>query len=256
MANIVDGDDIFLFSWTGHGTQVVDEDGDDGDGLDEGICPYDIKIKGKELINVITDDELDSYFSMIGAEGLFIMFESCMSGGLVDRENEPKYSFVDVDDDRRVVVMSTPVDKSGFFIPSVGWPMLILYSLAFSNSSCDVDGNGWISAEEAFHNVVETYPALEDEFFLDYINKIIPIAVIFNYFIMNMILRILRVKRPIVRGFISLLWAIYSYKVYQSEDMKQDLIKFMRLEWELMGIDNEPNISDNYFGELNIVKIK
>ncbi len=256
MANIVDGDDIFLFSWTGHGTQVIDIDGDDGDGYDEGICPYDTKIKGKELINVITDDELDSYLSLIGAEGLFLMFESCMSGGLVDVETEPNYSFVDVNDDRRVVVMSTPPDKLGFAIPEIGWPMLFLYSMAFSDDSCDIDNDGWISAEEAFMYVDNAYPSFENEFILNIINITIPIALIANYFYINTILRILGVKRPIVRCALSLLWTMMAYKIYQKDYTKQLLMEYIRLEWELMGIENNPNISDNYFGELNIIKIE
>ena len=139
MGSIIDGDDIFLFSWTGHGTQVEDVDGDDGDGLDEAICPYDTKKKNGELLNIITDDELDSYFSLIGAEGLFIMFESCFSGGLVDVESQQGFSFVDVDDDRRVVVMSSSPDKSSFAMPDIGWPMLMLYGMAFSDNSCDIN---------------------------------------------------------------------------------------------------------------------
>ncbi|MCJ7571597.1 MAG: caspase family protein [Candidatus Thermoplasmatota archaeon] len=146
MGKIIDGDDVFFFSWTGHGTQVVDIDGDDGDGTDEAICPYDVEVKWDTIANIITDDELDSYFSLIGAEGLFIMFESCMSGGLVDNETQHNYSFVDVNEDRRVVVMSSPPDKKSFLMYNIGWPMLMLYGIAFSNDSCDIDHNGWISA--------------------------------------------------------------------------------------------------------------
>lgn len=61
MGNIIDGDDVFFFSWNGHGTQVEDIDGDEAlfnpdDKLDEAICPYDTDNNGNELLNIITDD--------------------------------------------------------------------------------------------------------------------------------------------------------------------------------------------------------
>jgi len=58
MAVTVDENDIFLFSWQGHGSEVPDDNGDEIDGTDEIICPHDI-----DSNTYITDDELDFYFS-------------------------------------------------------------------------------------------------------------------------------------------------------------------------------------------------
>jgi len=46
-------DDIAVITYSGHGTWVADEDGDEPDGRDEALCPYDI-MDG----NILTDDEL------------------------------------------------------------------------------------------------------------------------------------------------------------------------------------------------------
>lgn len=254
MGKIIDGDDVFFFSWTGHGTQVEDQDGDDGDGYDEAICPYDIKRRNGELLNVITDDDLDSYFSMIAAEGLFIMFESCMSGGLVDVETQRSFSFVDVNDDRRVVVMSTPPDKLGFVMINMGFPILMLYSIAFSSNSCDTNFDGWISAEEAFMYVNESYPSLENDIFLNIVNLSIPPAVFMNFLLMNRILRNygIKLKASLI---LSILQAGIAYIIYQMDWYKQIMIEYIKITLKITGVDNDPNMCDDYFGDLNIIKI-
>ena len=256
LGSIIDGDDVFLFSWTGHGTQIKDLDGDDGDGLDEAICPYDTKYENGEYVNVITDDELDAYFSLIGAEGLFLMFESCFSGGLVDVETQQRYSFVDIDDDRRVVVMSTPPDKKGYYLITMAWPISMLYSIALSNTSCDNNHDGWISAEEAFTFVDETYPFFENEIWLEAFNQIIPLSTLLVFFIINNILKIFRMK-PELRLFLSTLYAGFAYILYQTDDFKQIMIEtYLNILDETMGTVNNPNMCDDYLGELNIINIE
>jgi hypothetical protein len=90
MAGIVRPEDYFLFSWSGHGTAVNDTDGDEaqrypGDSLDEVICPYDMMKVNDAWINMITDDELGSYFSNITCKGMTLIFDCCLSGGMVNR---------------------------------------------------------------------------------------------------------------------------------------------------------------------------
>ncbi|NTW44452.1 MAG: caspase family protein [Anaerolineaceae bacterium] len=50
--------DSIIIQYSGHGSFVPDEDGDEPDGTDECLCPYDIGTKGP-----ITDDELFDLFS-------------------------------------------------------------------------------------------------------------------------------------------------------------------------------------------------
>lgn len=74
------GDSLF-FHFSGHGTSVPDEDGDEADGFDETICPVDYENSG-----MITDDEL--YYKMIvrvprGARFTAIM-DCCHSGTAMD----------------------------------------------------------------------------------------------------------------------------------------------------------------------------
>ena len=68
--------DITVITYSGHGTWVPDTSGDEDDGRDEGLCPWDIS-KGQILL----DDELDKLFRAIqpGAKLVFIS-DSCHSG--------------------------------------------------------------------------------------------------------------------------------------------------------------------------------
>lgn len=69
--------DIAVITYSGHGTWVPDLDGDEADGRDEALCPWDIGIDG----SVITDDELYEIFSSrrYSARIVFIS-DSCHSG--------------------------------------------------------------------------------------------------------------------------------------------------------------------------------
>ena len=68
--------DLSVVQYSGHGSFVPDADGDEPDGTDECLCPYDIGTKGP-----ITDDELFDLFSdrRQGVK-LFMISDSCHSG--------------------------------------------------------------------------------------------------------------------------------------------------------------------------------
>lgn len=69
-------DDIAVITYSGHGTWVPDEDGDELDSRDEALCPYDTT-QGQ----ILTDDELYNIFCerARGARIIFIS-DSCHSG--------------------------------------------------------------------------------------------------------------------------------------------------------------------------------
>lgn len=68
--------DLVVIQYSGHGSYVPDENGDETDGSDECLCPYDINTK-----EPITDDELFDLFSA-KAQGVKIVMisDSCHSG--------------------------------------------------------------------------------------------------------------------------------------------------------------------------------
>jgi len=68
--------DTVVIQYSGHGSFVPDDDGDEPDGNDECLCPYDISSKGP-----ITDDELfQIYSARKPGVRLVIISDSCHSG--------------------------------------------------------------------------------------------------------------------------------------------------------------------------------
>jgi hypothetical protein len=68
--------DLVVVQYSGHGSYVPDEDGDEPDGTDECLCPYDIRSKGP-----ITDDDLfDLYSARPQGVRVLMIADSCHSG--------------------------------------------------------------------------------------------------------------------------------------------------------------------------------
>jgi hypothetical protein len=68
--------DSIVIQYSGHGSFVNDESGDEPDGTDECLCPYDINSNGP-----ITDDELfDIYSAKAPGVKLVVISDSCHSG--------------------------------------------------------------------------------------------------------------------------------------------------------------------------------
>jgi uncharacterized caspase-like protein len=75
-------DDIFVFHFSGHGTWLPDDNGDElrdreGDRRDEALCPYDC-LENKE--NALRDDELGQMLDRIRAREVVVILDSCNSG--------------------------------------------------------------------------------------------------------------------------------------------------------------------------------
>jgi hypothetical protein len=96
VASCKSGDNVYLH-FSCHGQPYEDINGDEEDGWDESIVPYDALMvfqKGKyEGANHITDDELNSYFkelrSKVGKKGLVcVVIDACHAGGASRGEDD------------------------------------------------------------------------------------------------------------------------------------------------------------------------
>jgi hypothetical protein len=68
--------DLAVVQYSGHGSFVPDEDGDEADGTDECLCPYDVRTRGP-----ILDDELfELYSARKKGVRLVMISDSCNSG--------------------------------------------------------------------------------------------------------------------------------------------------------------------------------
>lgn len=81
------GDRVFFF-YAGHGFQAPDDNGDEEDGQDEVITPYDVAIapgaNGKVLLpnerTFIRDDKFNDFIARLSGRRVVLMFDSCHSG--------------------------------------------------------------------------------------------------------------------------------------------------------------------------------
>ena len=69
--------DLAVFYFAGHGSQALDLDGDEPDGLDETLAPTDVGRLSTE--NDILDDELREWLSAVRAD-VVVILDSCHSG--------------------------------------------------------------------------------------------------------------------------------------------------------------------------------
>ncbi|HEU5180043.1 MAG TPA: caspase family protein [Candidatus Polarisedimenticolia bacterium] len=89
--------DSLVFTYSGHGSWIPDDDGDDADGRDEMLCPYDISQN-----HYLLDDDLADIFAK-KADGVRLHFisDSCHSGTVSrfaplgpEFANQPKARFL------------------------------------------------------------------------------------------------------------------------------------------------------------------
>lgn len=95
--------DLVFFYFSGHGTQVPDQNGDEEDGLDEALCPYDVEPKGSKNVieaRLIIDDELGEMLRKLAKRDVTIVVDACHSGSVTrsinrvpvsDLEETPAY---------------------------------------------------------------------------------------------------------------------------------------------------------------------
>ena len=162
----VDSNDVFLFSYSGHGTYWVDDNGDEIDGYDEGIVTHDLYL--------ITDDDLEIALSWLNSSANSVFLDSCYSGGLIkNMMKNPRGNFtIRTIPDRPLVVIKDGIardlDNSGFvvltacdedeysvessFFENGVFTFYFVEGLS-SGFPADSNSNEKVSAEEAFNYV-------------------------------------------------------------------------------------------------------
>lgn len=89
--NILDAMDAWLvdgsraggrifFYYSGHGGPARDIDGDEADGYDEALAPYDVIAAAGEFRNLIIDDEINSRLNRMRDREVTVVLDSCFSG--------------------------------------------------------------------------------------------------------------------------------------------------------------------------------
>jgi metacaspase-1 len=130
--------DVAVFTYSGHGTQVLDLSGDEGDVYDEAIYVYDGSILDDELRDIV--DRIDPQATLV------VISDSCFSGSvtrLVPEKARPRFLPINGMAENRVV-------RQRFLLPESGMPELLISGCSDREYSYDaeIDGryNGAMSA--------------------------------------------------------------------------------------------------------------
>ena len=79
--------DVVTFYYSGHGTQVPDDNGDEADGVDEALCPTDISRANPD--SWLRDDTLAAWLAQLRTDKVTVILDSCFSGTATRSEGEP-----------------------------------------------------------------------------------------------------------------------------------------------------------------------
>jgi hypothetical protein len=151
--------DIIYIHFSTHGQQVVDTDGDEEDGLDEAIIPYDARktfVKGVyEGKNHLIDDELNILLSAvrkkIGKSGtLVVVIDACHSGDAT-RGNSSEYDTISVRGTSEVFQIGLKAKFNPKLVKTVDWVVISATQSYQNNYEYKVNGTYYGSLSYAIH---------------------------------------------------------------------------------------------------------
>ncbi|MBU4350284.1 caspase family protein [bacterium] len=180
MAKLADANDVCLFFFSGHGSRIPDDDGDEGNAnlYDEVICPWDTTEDLKKE-TVISDDELGDW--LVACQGnVVVILDTCMSGGFtkgieetvktVPNPRVPKDAIAkkhfgeglverlkqrpisrDLDKTGYVVLMACEEDKSAYESRRLKNGVFTYYIVEGFWGPADANSDNNVSAEEDFY---------------------------------------------------------------------------------------------------------
>lgn len=73
--------DLVVLVYSGHGSQVPDQNGDEADNLDESLCPCDVS--AEDPSQDLTDDDLGRWVEGLATENVVVVVDACHSGTLL-----------------------------------------------------------------------------------------------------------------------------------------------------------------------------
>lgn len=112
VANKVGENDIIVIQYSGHGSQITDREGDEPDGLDETIVPYDSG-RGTNPNRDITDDEIYLWLLRLTKVTPFVtlIFDCCHSGTVSRDDFGENARWVEPDERPIAELPSSPIDQ-------------------------------------------------------------------------------------------------------------------------------------------------
>ncbi len=135
-------DDLVVIYFSGHGSYAEDKDGDEPDGLDEYLLPYDVSLDDETT--GIVDDIFGYWVRRLRSNKVVLIFDSCYGGAVVEEELPKFQVFQEVE---------TRVYPSDQLISDLAMPGTIVISSG--------KGDQISQEKEEFHHGIFTYYFLE-----------------------------------------------------------------------------------------------
>ncbi len=81
------GDEVIIY-WSGHGARVADENGDEKDGLDELLVPYDANTENIDTVKatMLSDDTFGRWIQELDGRRIAVILDTCHSAGQATNE--------------------------------------------------------------------------------------------------------------------------------------------------------------------------
>jgi len=164
-----------MIYFSGHGSRTPDENNDEIDDYDETIVPWNYGTK-KEFI---VDDELRRWLSLLNSDRVLLIFDSCHSGTMersvytsrlvttgTTREVEPQLVDGMADDLastkgsrgtwwKQLVITACRPNESAYESSALENGALTYYLLKAMEGKGDINGDGWVTAQEAYKYAAE-----------------------------------------------------------------------------------------------------
>jgi Caspase domain/Domain of unknown function (DUF4384) len=123
--------DTLVVHFSGHGSQVQDLNGDEDDGLDETLVPYDGRTPG---VPDIVDDELDEIFSRLRTSTVLIVLDSCHSGTATRAVD---FRTRGIPQDMRIDLYQQPATTTRAIVPRMESRFLVMSAVAADQEALD-----------------------------------------------------------------------------------------------------------------------
>ena len=160
-----------LIYYSGHGSRTPDTNGDEQDGYDETIVPWDYGTKHQFIV----DDELHRWLSLLKADKVILIFDSCHSGtmergvytarridtGSGSRAIDPPLTDGLVSDLiptagtkgtwwKDFVITACKPNEAAYESPALQNGALTYYLMEALKGKGDANGDGWVTTQEAY----------------------------------------------------------------------------------------------------------
>jgi len=164
LSDIVKEDDLVIIYYAGHGTVIEDKDGDEGDGLDEALVPYDYH-PGDEA-GLIVDDLFGWWVNRLRSRRVVVIVDSCYSGGTgrtitvnpaftrAVSDNSIRDIFTD-DKGGRILLAASKAGQIAHEAPDLRHGLFTYYLAEALRGRGDENNDGQITIEEAFRYAEE-----------------------------------------------------------------------------------------------------